>query len=272
MIEERFKQHKNTAINPKSKAYDYPLYRAIRKEGLENFSFQVLEECKKEDLNEREKYWIQYYNTYINDSFSKGYNMTRGGESHENLFDYNLILKLWNEGLNYNQIQDELNCCVNTISKALQKNGISLEDIRERANNYKARKIQQYTLTGKFIKEYNSIANAMKNLLIDFPTASNANICHACEKKITTAYGYLWKYSDDNTSIEELIKNADSKQHHRNQMVEQYDLNNTYLNTYKTIKEACLATGIKTPSSITNACTGRSKTAGGYIWKYKLTN
>ena len=56
--------------------YDYPLYRAFRKYGIENFSFSVIQECSKEELNELEKYWINYYNSY-----NDGYNQTVGGES-----------------------------------------------------------------------------------------------------------------------------------------------------------------------------------------------
>ena len=49
--------------------------KAIQLEGIENFKFEVLEECTNEQLDEREKYWIAYYNTYEN-----GYNRTRGGQ------------------------------------------------------------------------------------------------------------------------------------------------------------------------------------------------
>lgn len=57
------------------------IYRAIRKYGLENFTFEVLEECPSELLNEREIYWINYFDSYYN-----GYNCTLGGnESHIHL-------------------------------------------------------------------------------------------------------------------------------------------------------------------------------------------
>lgn len=48
--------------------------RAIHKYGKENFVIKLLEECDRALLNEREKYWIQYYN-----SFENGYNSTLGG-------------------------------------------------------------------------------------------------------------------------------------------------------------------------------------------------
>jgi group I intron endonuclease len=55
---------------------DSHLYRAIRKHGVENFSFEIIEECSEELLNERETYWINFYESW--DS-KKGYNKTHGG-------------------------------------------------------------------------------------------------------------------------------------------------------------------------------------------------
>ena len=45
----------------------------MKTDGVENFKFQVIEECNREDLNKKEKYWIEFYKT---DDF--GYNMTKG--------------------------------------------------------------------------------------------------------------------------------------------------------------------------------------------------
>ena len=53
---------------------DSYFHKAIQKYGVENFEWEVIEQCKKKDLDEREIYWIEYY-----DSFNKGYNCTKGG-------------------------------------------------------------------------------------------------------------------------------------------------------------------------------------------------
>lgn len=75
-IHRRWGEHRRTAFNSASKSYDLPIYGAIRKYGLENFSFNIIEECKEEELQEKEKYWIKYYNSTEN-----GYNLTEGGET-----------------------------------------------------------------------------------------------------------------------------------------------------------------------------------------------
>lgn len=51
------------------------LQNAWNKYGEDNFYWEILEECSKDSLDEREKYWINFYN-----SFSNGYNQTIGGE------------------------------------------------------------------------------------------------------------------------------------------------------------------------------------------------
>ena len=43
--------------------------KAIQEYGKDNFSFEIIEECSVEQLTEREKYWINYY-----DTFYHGYN------------------------------------------------------------------------------------------------------------------------------------------------------------------------------------------------------
>ena len=50
---------------------DSAIAKAIQKYGKEQFSFQVIEECSKEQLNEKEEYYISYYNTVV----PNGYNI-----------------------------------------------------------------------------------------------------------------------------------------------------------------------------------------------------
>lgn len=68
----RWKKHvksKNNAI----------FHKSIRKHGAENFTVEQIDvACSKAELDQKEKYWIEYYDSM---NRSKGYNMTAGGRS-----------------------------------------------------------------------------------------------------------------------------------------------------------------------------------------------
>ena len=103
-INYRFNNHKSESFNPKSNAYNTAIHRAIRKYGVENFSFEVIEECTKELLSEREIYWIAYYNSYGN-----GYNLTSGGEGVPSI-DRQAVFNLWDDGLSIDEISKIISC------------------------------------------------------------------------------------------------------------------------------------------------------------------
>lgn len=50
------------------------LYQDMKKLGIENFSFEILEKCPQVELNNKEKYWIEFYHGQ-----DFGYNITKGG-------------------------------------------------------------------------------------------------------------------------------------------------------------------------------------------------
>lgn len=58
----------------KNKNNNKTLYKAMRKYGEQNFEFRIIEKCEDAFWEEREKYWIAYYN-----SLKDGYNMIEGG-------------------------------------------------------------------------------------------------------------------------------------------------------------------------------------------------
>lgn len=81
-IERRTKEHLRSAQPDKySKKNERdsktPIHLAMQKYGIQNFSFSILEECSVEQLNEREKYWIKYFQS---NNKEKGYNLTSGGQ------------------------------------------------------------------------------------------------------------------------------------------------------------------------------------------------
>lgn len=68
--EKRFKEHCQNSCQ-----YNSLIHAAIQKYGKENFAIKILEEDIS-NYDEREQYWIQFYNTLV----PHGYNISKGGE------------------------------------------------------------------------------------------------------------------------------------------------------------------------------------------------
>ncbi|AXF52513.1 MAG: hypothetical protein [Caudoviricetes sp.] len=73
-ISDRLKSHIKCGIGIDTPSTN-KLYQSMLKSGVWNFTFELLEECPKEQLNEKEKQWIEIYqsNTY-------GLNITKGNK------------------------------------------------------------------------------------------------------------------------------------------------------------------------------------------------
>lgn len=55
------------------------LHRAFKKYGIDNFTYELIEECDIDRLDEREIFYIQKYNSYVGTKNSNGYNLNVGG-------------------------------------------------------------------------------------------------------------------------------------------------------------------------------------------------
>ena len=71
-IASRFKQHIKCGLGIDAPASN-KLYKSMIEDGVWNFSFELLEECPKDKLNERESFWIDLYQTN-----KVGLNSTKG--------------------------------------------------------------------------------------------------------------------------------------------------------------------------------------------------
>lgn len=116
-IERRWSEHKQ-------KSSKSVISQAIKKYGVENFSFEVLEECRTQDLGKRESYYIQKYDCMI----PKGYNIDEPLEdgyhiTYQNL-DKNTVLEIINEIQNtdliFSEIAEKYNVSIRTITRINQ--------------------------------------------------------------------------------------------------------------------------------------------------------
>lgn len=78
--DERVRHHKQTAFRKNSKERNRPLYKAIRKYGIENFKFEIIDNANSiEELNKKEIYYIKIYDSCVDSG--KGYNLDKGGKN-----------------------------------------------------------------------------------------------------------------------------------------------------------------------------------------------
>lgn len=100
--------------------------QTLIKIGEDCFDFEIIEECSAEELRDKEKYWIKFYNCCVLDNRQGGYNLTHGGEeyrSEENpwaklsMVQVNEIIeKLINTKISIQNLAKEYNVHYNTIS------------------------------------------------------------------------------------------------------------------------------------------------------------
>lgn len=140
-----------------------PFHKAIIQYGLINFEYSIIEQIEEENerdlfnrLNEREIYWIDYY-----DSFNNGYNQTKGGSpSYTNVIKN----KLWRD----DKKEAGLHVCGNYLyGYKTNKNGEYIID-EEKANI--VRKIfsmyaNEYMSTNNIAKEISISINTIHNIL-----------------------------------------------------------------------------------------------------------
>ena len=117
-VEKRFIQHKNNSNKPYFS--QILLYKAFNKYGIENFECTEIEEVPNEMLDEREKYWIEYYNSYFD-----GQNSTLGGRAVQ-LYDWDIddIIQRYLELKSARAVERELGCSHGVIDNILNANGV----------------------------------------------------------------------------------------------------------------------------------------------------
>ena len=72
----RWEEHKKASQSENNQSYNYPLQKAMRKYGIENFSYEIIQKHIKtyEERYQIERQYIIYFNSLVNDGY--GYNQT----------------------------------------------------------------------------------------------------------------------------------------------------------------------------------------------------
>ena len=181
-IQTRWSEHCRDSI--RFRLEKRPLYEAMNKYGIEHFHIEEIEETN--NTEEREKYWISFY-----DSYKNGYNATRGGDG-KHYADYELIYNLFKEGYSSKQIHLKTGYDLQTIASALENYGISKTERIKRGQISKQQPVAQIDIeTNEIIKIYPTLKDA------ENATGNSRHICDVCNGRYKTCKGYKWKYLSD---------------------------------------------------------------------------
>ena len=160
-------------------------------------------------------------------------------------------IRLYNIPEEMYEIRDENHLIVKKIIK---------EQSREKTikrNKQRVKPICQYSLDGKFLRSYSSLAEAKK----EFAYLSTSTLKGTHRSK--SAYGYMWKY--DNGDHSDVVPIETNKKFRK--VIQIDSETNEVLSQYESLAEAERQTGISI-KQICKACRGLHKTAGGYKWRY----
>lgn len=296
----RFTNHKMASRTGE----DTKFYRAMRKHGEENFYPELLEQVEVKDLNDRERYWIKYYDSYYN-----GYNSTLGGDQPYRI-NYDKVKELWDSGMGVVEIAQTMGHARDAISRILKDmGGITTEEIHDRM-----RKNMRSITDEQVLEQWNkgltphqihqkigSTPETIKEILLEngiteqeWKIRANNNNRGTNPQQVLE----LWKQglclSDiyrtihpNHTSIhtktikkqlkemgitDEELENRRYANTNRNaKPVVQLTLDGEYIATYPSGRQAEIQSGVAKSSAINACCNHKPKyeTAGGYKWMFK---
>lgn len=263
------------------------VYRAMKK--YPSFKKEIIEYCSEELVDEREKYWIAFYDS---SNRNKGYNRDSGGNSnkrlsedlkrelskkHKGLYDvpvlqYDLRGNFLKEWPSQRSVLDELGISVNACCKGRQKTAGGYQwrnkgDDRPVTDIYNP--IEQYDLQGNLIKVWETIEEASEKTGV-----SKTGIVTCCSNKNKSAGGFQWKYRLDVRVVGKYTKQKSPTAFKKGRKsynagvgrkVSQFDLQGNFIRIWD-----CIATAQKELKifGISKCCKKETKTAGGFQWKY----
>ena len=169
------------------------IYNSLKKYGFENHIFEIIEECSIELLNERERYWQDYYEVLkygLNCVLTNTNDLPRkySEESRIKIGDANRGTKRSKEFCENLRIK-------NTGFKMTDEAKKSISEAKKGHKCYENlwKKIIKLDLNGNFIDKFRTAKEA--SMSINKLNGSNC-ICACARGEQLTAYGFKWKYEE----------------------------------------------------------------------------
>lgn len=221
------------------------LCNAINKYGRENFKREILETVKtKEELNEREKFYIELYNS-TDDTI--GYNICLGGDSHLIYKDEDII-----------KAYEKTKSTIQTAKLVGAHPSCILNRLKALNLYYLPTTVLQYNLKGDLLNTFESFAQAKRDTGLPLPKLIPSHN-YTC--------GYVWVYKKDDVDVLNIINKIINNDNLKKPYL-QYDLEGNFVRKWESAAEASRELNLDV-SSIKAAARGDQITAGKYIWVKK---
>ena len=267
-LKQRLKSH----LSDSGKTHKCNWIRKLKSQGLKPIIESVEENIASyEECCLREIYYISYYRNIgcnlTNSSSGGGINYKMSDETRLKMSisaknrDFKLVLseetkkdlskkakKRFESESERNKLRISNKRYEDSKTDEQKLNDILLQDCKS---------VYQYDIDMNLINIYPSINNAAKINNLD-----HQNISKCCKNIVRMVGGFVWRFEGDLTPVQ-YVGGTDKFRE-----IYQFDLDNNLLNKYENVKVASNELGIL-QQGIINCCSGKYKTCGGYIWKYK---
>lgn len=249
-------------------------YNAIQKYGWNNFEHKILEDYiyNQKDANKKEKHYIEKFKS---NNRKYGYNLSSGGNEQNSL---GICVYMYDMSGTYITMYKSISDAMRDLTISNGKISDCCKGNRKSAGGYRwsynkedklgkyirgtnSRPVYKYSLTGEFIKKYNTVVDVVNELNIN----NGGHISSCCNGNRETAYGYQWRYE-----MYDNIGNAKNI-HMQGKSVFQYSLGGVLIKQHDNSVKASEQFGEKKKAaymSINNCLNKKSKSAYGYYWEY----
>lgn len=202
-----------------AKPYQVRIYNSLEKYGYDAHTIEFIEECLVDNLNQRERYWQDFYDvigknglncrlteTTDKSGFISDESKAKMSEARQKriLTDKEKLRlrglftgrkhseetkKKMSERAKMNKKSPEhMAKILENLKKVIRKPTSEATKIKQSLNSGKSRVVYQYTMNGMFIDEYRNVSEAQRCLGIK-------NISSAALGKIPSSGGFKWKYT-----------------------------------------------------------------------------
>lgn len=229
-VQKRFKVYERLHCKNQTK-----LHNSLVKYGFSKHIFEVVEECTIEQLNERERYWQDFYNVLSENGLNC--RLTEAEDRSGRVSPETVARKVANT--DYSKVvksTDYQARTANTNYKTFQQKRLASTDLKAKAINT------------DWVKRTANTDYKKRTLNTDYTKRTASTDYGARAIKFLARMDYSEKAKKCCKAIL------------------QYTATGILLSEYNSVKEAAKATGAK---NISACCKGTAKTSKGFIWKYK---